>query len=38
MADVPIGYEVGIIYEGEKPSTPPKKTIQTFQSIQKTSN
>ena len=30
MADVPIGYEVGIIYEGEKPSTPPKKPYKLF--------
>ena len=30
MEDVPIGYEVGIIYQGEKPSAPPKKPFKIF--------
>ncbi len=30
MEEVPIGYEVGIIYQGEKPSTPPKKPFKIF--------
>jgi len=30
MADIPIGYEVGIIYKGEKPSAPPKKAFKIF--------
>jgi hypothetical protein len=29
--DVPIGYEVKIIYQGEKPSKPPKKPFKLFQ-------
>ena len=29
--DVPLGYEVKIIYQGEKPSTPPKKPFKLFQ-------
>lgn len=27
---IPLGYEVGIIYRGEKPSTPPKKPYKLF--------
>lgn len=29
--DVPLGHEVKIIYQGEKPSTPPKKPFKLFQ-------
>jgi hypothetical protein len=29
--DVPIGYEVKIVYQGEKPSKPPKKPFKLFQ-------
>jgi len=29
--DIPLGYEVKIIYMGEKPSTPPKKPFKLFQ-------
>jgi len=31
MAGIPIGYEVGIIYKGEKPSKPPKKPFKLFE-------
>jgi hypothetical protein len=31
LKNVPIGYEVGIIYQGEKPSKPPKKPFKMFQ-------
>mgnify|MGYP000879897905 FL=1 len=30
LKNVPIGYEVGIIYMGEKPSKPPKKPFKMF--------
>lgn len=30
MEEIPIGYEVGIVYKGEKPSTPPKKPFKLF--------
>jgi hypothetical protein len=30
MLDIPIGSEVGIMYNGEKPSTPPKKPYKLF--------
>jgi hypothetical protein len=29
--DIPLGYEVKIVYQGEKPSTPPKKPFKLFQ-------
>jgi hypothetical protein len=29
--DVPLGCEVKIVYQGEKPSTPPKKPFKLFQ-------
>ena len=29
--DIPIGYEVKIVYQGEKPSKPPKKPFKLFQ-------
>jgi len=29
--DIPLGCEVKIIYQGEKPSTPPKKPFKLFQ-------
>jgi hypothetical protein len=29
--DVPLGYEVKIVYQGEKPSAPPKKPFKSFQ-------
>ena len=31
MDSIPIGYEVGIIYKGEKPSQPPKKPFKLFE-------
>jgi hypothetical protein len=29
--DIPLGYEVKIVYQGEKPSNPPKKPFKLFQ-------
>jgi hypothetical protein len=29
--DIPLGCEVKIVYQGEKPSTPPKKPFKLFQ-------
>jgi hypothetical protein len=36
--DVPIGYEVKIVYQGEKPSKPPKKPFKLFQVFKRSVN
>ncbi|MCE7697827.1 MAG: hypothetical protein K8E24_002985 [Methanobacterium paludis] len=38
FADIPIGYEVRIVYKGEKPMAPPKKPFKMFQVFKRPGN
>lgn len=36
--EIPLGYEVKIVYQGEKPSKPPKKAFKVFQVFKRPAN